>query len=204
MIASALFTLCARPALRAINEVFTTLGILEEFFLVVRHGGLLLTGTALMPRLAAFEAHLEATCADGRLPSLLAFLDVADAVWERAPAKRWVQVDNYILMKAQVLGKDVLAAELADILARVYLIAAVLHTRDLEDATLRNLYLQVVLYAILALQVPTAQTKHVLLRILRHIHRTCHQFASMTTTTRLARRLLSIKKRADQIEHSYS
>ena len=131
-----------------------------------------------MPLLTTFKAHFKAACADCGLSSLLAFLDIADTVRKWTPAKRWIQVNYNILVEPQVLGKDVLASKLADIFACVHFTTSILHARDLENTAFSDLDLEMILNAISALEMPTAQTKHVLRSVLTHIYWTCHHLTS--------------------------
>lgn len=151
VITAALFPLSTCLALRTIHKVGAALGILEELFFMLSYRGFLLARAPRVPLHAALEAHLKATCTNRWLTSLFALFYVADAVWERAPAQRWVQVHNNVLVELQVLCVDILATEFTDVFIRVNLRASILHARDLQHAALGNFDLQMVLNAILAL-----------------------------------------------------
>lgn len=151
VITTALFPLSTCFALGTIHKVCAALGILKEFFFMLSNRGFLLARAPGVPLRATLETHLKATSTNRRLTSLFALFDVADAVWERAPAQRGVQVHNNVLVELQVLCVDILATEFTNVFICIYLSAAILHARDLQHAALGNFDLQMVLNAILAL-----------------------------------------------------
>ena len=70
-----------------------------------------------MPGPSTLEAHFKATrLARTRLVSPATLLDIAQTRRGRAPAKFGIKVDDDILMKAQVLGIDLLRTKLAYVL----------------------------------------------------------------------------------------
>ena len=58
-------------------------------------------------------------------------------------------------MELEILGKDVLRTKLAYVIPFINLCALILHAGDLQDASFFDFYLQMVLDAIFALQMPT-------------------------------------------------
>ena len=138
MIASALLSLGSSFALRAVGEIFIAFGVLKEFVLCFRI--MFFTTLAFVPSHAAFEAHLEtARTTHRRFVPLARLLNVAETAGNRAPLQFWIQVDNNVLVEAQILREDLLRAKLPDVGLRVDLTATVLHARYLEDTPFGNL-----------------------------------------------------------------
>ena len=151
MIASALFSFSSCLALWAVCEISTVFCVHPELFIVCVHFFIFVTRPPQVPSHSTLETHWEATNTDGRLIPLAVSFDVIKTTGLTAPAKFGIQVDYDVLMKAQILGVDVLRAKLPYVFSWENLWAPMLHTWYLKDASFANFALQVVSNTILAL-----------------------------------------------------
>jgi len=117
VIASALLPFSSRLALRAVGEIGTVLCVLSELFVLRICCYIVVTRPAQVPGQSALEAHRKAANTDSSLLALAILFYVIEASGLGAPAKLGIQVDNDVLMIAQVLGVDVLRAKLLDVLS---------------------------------------------------------------------------------------
>ena len=104
-----------------------------------------------MPSHPALETYFKPTVASRWLVSLATFFNVIEAAGLWTPAQLWVEVDNDVLVKAQILRIDVLRPQPLNVFFCVERRAAMLHAGDVKDAPLGDLAHQVVLDTELAL-----------------------------------------------------
>ena len=96
-------------------------------------------------------------------------------------------------METQILCEDFLRAKLANVFLRVDLFAAILHARDLQDATFGDLDLQMILNTVLALLMPTRQPKHLACFVSLSTDRACHLLAFLDNLVFLSAVILTIE-----------
>ena len=115
-----------------------------------------------MPSLSTLEAHFEATLAYTWQILLLALFDVAQATRLRAPPELWVQIDNDVFMKAEILRINLLRTEFADVFPLICEWTSSFHAFDLQYLPFGHIDSQMVSDAVLALSVSALEPKHIL------------------------------------------
>ena len=163
MITATFLSFCSCSTFRAVGEVSVVSRVLVELCLVVI---LVLAFTIGVPCLSTLEAHLESTLTYAWLVSTLALLNIVKAAWLGAPSEFRVQINNDVLMKAQVLRVNILRSELSNILTFVYHWTPSLHTLNLQHLSFQHVYSQVIRNALFALSMATLQPEHVLFVII--------------------------------------